>query len=546
MSSVEFPKEWCLTNLGSIVELKYGRSLTASKRDGGKFPVYGSNGVVGGHSEPLVEKEGIIVGRKGSCGEVQLSDFPFFPIDTTYYIDELFSQPLKYWFYQLKFLPLTELNRSTAIPGLNREDAYSQDIALPPLAEQKVIADKLDILLEQVEKTKSRLERISEILKTFRQSILAAAVIGKLTEEWREENHFIISYPNKGKEKYKQELFDSASQLLPDLPKEWIVIPAASTLEYVTSGSRGWAKYYADNGALFLRMSNVSYDTTRLDFSDLQYVKLPESVEGKRSLVRMNDLVISITADVGRVARVSMELDEVYVNQHLALVRPSNDINSEYLATCIAAVNVGVKQVQAFKRGATKAGLRLDDIRSLAIPFPAIEEQVEIVRRVAKLFAFADGIEQRTKVALERVNNLTQSILATAFRGELTTEWRADNLDLISDDNSAEILLEKIKVEREAIEIKSKKKNPIIKKTGSRMSKQIVKVVKVLKKTGQPLSGQQLLAAAGYPSDSSTDQLEQFFLDIRNALTIEKSIIKLKRGGDSQDWFALAEVAADE
>lgn len=74
MSSVEFPKEWCLTNLGIIVELKYGRSLTASKRDGGKFPVYGSNGVVGGHSELLVEKEGIIVvvGRKGSCREVQL------------------------------------------------------------------------------------------------------------------------------------------------------------------------------------------------------------------------------------------------------------------------------------------------------------------------------------------------------------------------------------------------------------------------------------------------------------------------------------------
>ena len=135
MSSVEFPKEWCLTNLGIIVELKYGRSLTASKRDGGKFPVYGSNGVVGGHSELLVEKEGIIVvvGRKGSCREVQLSDFPFFPIDTTYYIDELFSQPLKYWFYQLKFLHLTELNRSTAIPGLSAKPIIDIALALNSL-----------------------------------------------------------------------------------------------------------------------------------------------------------------------------------------------------------------------------------------------------------------------------------------------------------------------------------------------------------------------------------------------------------------------------
>ena len=61
-----------------------------------------------------------------------------------------------------------------------------------------------------------------------------------------------------------------------------------------------------------------------------------------------------------------------------------------------------------------------------------------------------------------------------------------------------------------------------------------------LKQAGKPLSGQQLLAAAGYPSDSSTEQLEQFFLDIRDALTIEESIVKLERGGDSQDWFALA------
>lgn len=185
MSGFNFPREWCLTNLGNVVELKYGKSLPASKRDGGKFPVYGSNGIVGGHSEPLVKREGIIVGRKGSYGEVHLSNSPFFPIDTTYYIDDLFNQPLKYWFYQLKYLPLTELNKSTAIPGLNRKDAYSQGIVLPPLAEQKVIADKLDIMLAQVENTKVSLERIPNILKVFRQSVLTSAISGKLTKDWR-------------------------------------------------------------------------------------------------------------------------------------------------------------------------------------------------------------------------------------------------------------------------------------------------------------------------------------------------------------------------
>ena len=75
------------------------------------------------------------------------------------------------------------------------------------------------------------------------------------------------------------------------------------------------------------------------------------------------------------------------------------------------------------------------------------------------------------------------------------------------------------------------------------MSKQIVKVVEALRLSGEPLSGQQLLAAAGYPSDSSTEQLEQFFLDVREALTRDKSIVRLERGDDSQDWFTLNESA---
>lgn len=78
------------------------------------------------------------------------------------------------------------------------------------------------------------------------------------------------------------------------------------------------------------------------------------------------------------------------------------------------------------------------------------------------------------------------------------------------------------------------------------MNKQIIKVVEALKQAGEPLSGQQLLTAAGYPNNSSTEQLEQFFLDIRDALLVEKSIMKLERDGDSQDWFALAKTSTDE
>jgi type I restriction enzyme S subunit len=181
-------------------------------------------------------------------------------------------------------------------------------------------------------------------------------------------------------------------------------------------------------------------------------------------------------------------------------------------------------------------------LKKIKIEFPPMGEQIEIVRRVEELFASADSIAQKTNQALDRVNNLTQSILAKAFRGELTADWRSQNFELISGENSAKALLVKIKSEREALKKQPKPKRIAVKKkTGSRMSKQIIKVVDALKEAGKPLSGQQLLAVAGYPSDSSTDQLEQFFLDIREALTSKKSIVKLDRSDDDQDWFALAE-----
>lgn len=332
-------------------------------------------------------------------------------------------------------------------------------LPVPPNNEQKVIAQRLDTLLAQVDNTKTRLEQIPKILKRFRQAVLAAAVCGKLTEEWQKlnsknlEHEFTIS-----KLKQNDNLFKQAKSTLPNIPQYWQIMPSAHLIEYVTSGSRGWANYYSTEGALFLRMSNVRYDTTKLDLNDLQFVSLPAEVEGKRSLVKINDLIISITADVGRVARIDKDLGEAYINQHLALARPVKDIHPEFFAMCIASQNIGVKQIQSLKKGATKAGLGLDDIRSLAIPVPPLAEQHEIVRRVDQLFACADTIEKQVNAALDRVNHLTQSILAKAFRGELTAQWRAENPDLISGENSAAALLEKIKAERAAAPKKASRK----------------------------------------------------------------------------------------
>ncbi|MED5440441.1 MAG: restriction endonuclease subunit S, partial [Pseudomonadota bacterium] len=144
--------------------------------------------------------------------------------------------------------------------------------------------------------------------------------------------------------------------------------------------------------------------------------------------------------------------DEIFINKaDCFCLRPdSNKVDSRYLSYVLAS-STSYKQIKNEVQGVTRPRINLRILKSLEFNFPRIKEQTEIVRRVEELFAFADTIEQKAAAALERVNNLTQSIQAKAFRGELTADWRAANPELISDDNSAEALLAKIQAEREAL-----------------------------------------------------------------------------------------------
>ena len=163
--------QWIKTKLGEIVILNYGKALKAQDRNAGSIPVYSSGGLTGWHNKALINEQGIIIGRKGTVGKAYLTYGPFWCIDTAYYI---LPNPSKYdfvfLFYLLKTLGLEELNEDSAVPGLNRDTAYSQEILLPSLPEQKAIAsvlssldDKIDLLHRQ----NKTLESMAETL--FRQ-----------------------------------------------------------------------------------------------------------------------------------------------------------------------------------------------------------------------------------------------------------------------------------------------------------------------------------------------------------------------------------------
>ncbi|MXR69954.1 hypothetical protein GNT65_14925 [Shewanella sp. JBTF-M18] len=522
MSQV-IPEEWVnilASDAFSLIATTDKKVKTKDCLDFGKFPVVDQGqgnvaGYVNDENKVITVDEPLIV-FGDHTRTVKWINFSFVPgADGTKILQSKRFIEARLAYHQLCSLEIPD-------KGYSRHFKFFKELnfAIPPLAEQRVIADKLDELLAQVESTKARLDAIPAILKSFRQSVLAAAVSGKLTEEWRGEN--------------TQQSWENT--LLGDI---------------IIASANGLSK----------RSGKVGQDTTILRLADFKnairifgkerQIKLNEKELEKYSLRSGDILVIRVNGSADLAGRFieyrQNDCSEGFCDHFIRLRLDTEKVLPTYL-TFVANEGVGRHYLQSsLSTSAGQNTINQGSVKGLKVPLPSVLEQAEIVRRVEELLAFADSIEQKATAALERVNNLTQSILARAFRGELTADWRAANPELISGENSAEALLAKIAAEREAIKKQPKPKRTAIKnKTGSRMSKQIIKVVDALKEAGEPLSGQQLLAAAGYPSDSDTDQLEQFFLDIRQELIVEKSIVKLERGDDGQDWFTLAQKAAKE
>ncbi|MFK3725740.1 restriction endonuclease subunit S [Pseudomonas monteilii] len=301
-------------------------------------------------------------------------------------------------------------------------------LSIPPITEQTRIATKLDELLAQVDTLKARIDGIPALLNRFRQSIFAVAVSGKLTEKWRSSH-------------------DTSKPL-----ESWKSCKIGEISSLVTSGSRGWADYYSDSGAIFIRSQDINTD--ELEISDTAFVRLPDSSEGKRTRVQSQDILLTITgANVGKVARVKHQIAEAYVSQHVALVRLYKPEFSPFIELCLKDIGSGRGALLDLAYGGGKPGLNLSNIRDLLLPLPPIEEQIEIVRLVGQLLAFADQLEAKVTSAQNRIDLLTQSVLTKAFKGKLVPQ------DL--NDEPASVLLERIKAKR-AVAPKAKRGSKIL------------------------------------------------------------------------------------
>lgn len=301
---------------------------------------------------------------------------------------------------------IEDATSSVTVGHLSSRDILRIPFPLPPLAEQRRIVAKVEELLGKVSACRQRLAKIPTLLKRFRQSVLAAACSGRLTADWRNENRPASRETERCMVSDKLDLVG------------WQTCQLGSMLSFLTSGSRGWAQYYANAGSLFVRAQNINTD--RLILDDIAFVNVPDSSERARTKIRRNDLLITITgANVAKSAVVDVELPDAYVSQHVALARLTDPRSASYLLLCLTSPAHGRKQLLEVAYGQGKPGLNLDNIRAVEIDIPPFDEQQEIIRRAQRLLAVADQLEARYRTADTHVEKLTQAILAKAFRGEL-------------------------------------------------------------------------------------------------------------------------------
>lgn len=182
-------------------------------------------------------------------------------------------------------------------------------------------------------------------------------------------------------------------------------------IQFLTSGSRGWAKFFSDDGELFITIKNVK--NGHINLSDIQHVMPPDNAEAKRTKVQAGDLLISITADLGRTGVVSDNLAQrgAYINQHLTCIRLKKDeVLPQYVSAFLESA-AGKRQFSAKNQSAVKAGLNFEAIKSLRLFMPPLELQREYIAFVNEV----DREKERIQRSAALLETLKRSLMQQYF-----------------------------------------------------------------------------------------------------------------------------------
>jgi len=328
--AVVYNGKWDFVELNKICSLEYGKGLPKKDRIPGIYPVMGSNGICGYHNDYLIKGPAIIVGRKGSAGEVVWEDRNCFPIDTTYYIklNDSGKVDLKYIYFTFKKLNLSSIKNGAGIPGLNRKDVYSKyKIPLPPLEIQEEIVAELD--------------SYQKIIDGARQVV----------------------------ENYKPTF---------KIDPEWEMLNLGKICD-VRDGTHDSPKYYQSGFPLITSKNIID---GKIDFKNVNYISRADLDKiNRRSGVDCGDIIMPMIGTIGNPIIVKENREFAIKNVALIKFYKDSKINNYFLKFMLESEYFN-QQYSNFSRGSTQRFISLGFIRELKIPLPPKKVQDEIVTQL--------------------------------------------------------------------------------------------------------------------------------------------------------------------
>ncbi len=447
------PTGWVAVRLGDIFDLEYGKSLAKSNRvEDGEIPVYGSNGVVGSHDVALVEQAAVVIGRKGSSGAVNTCYGPSWPIDTTYFVTPYGGMTVDFSALVLQAAHLEEIQRATAIPGLNRDDAYARATWLPPLAEQHRIVAKVDELMALCDQLETQQQTRTQTTTKLRTSALNALTTAKTADDlqtaWQRihTNWGALSADVQGMDGLRQLILNLAvrgrlveeepgdepvedllesistnrSRLVADglikvdkqaspgtsatnpfeLPARWRWIRLAD-FAYLEMGQSPPGSTYND------KEEGLPFFQGKADFTDNHPIPSTWCTQPKK-IAQAGDVLISIRAPIGPT---NLAIEESCIGRGLAVLRPLGGVPSRYLRIVIDASRAAL---EALGTGTTFKAISRKNLAPFLLPVPPLAEQQRIVAKVDELMALCDELESRL-VERDQVGEALAASVADAF-----------------------------------------------------------------------------------------------------------------------------------
>ncbi len=395
---LELPKGWEKIRLGDYLNFQYGKGLTKKDRKKGNIPVYGSSGIDGYHNKSLVKTPSLVIGRKGSAGNVQLVEEPFWAIDTTYFVEETFLYDIKFLFHLLTHFSPKFIDSSTAVPSLRRDDAYAVNIPVVPLNEQKRIVSKIEELFSKIDFTKQSLEQTKLQLELYKQSLLKS-VFSELSQD------------------------------------------ALSNISIINPKKPGKGETDDNLDVSFIPMKCVEEKSGKIDLSNIR--KYGDVKKGFTYFQDKDLIFAKITPcmENGKIAMVdNLKNGMGFGSTEFHVIRFDDEYSPKfYFWYLIQDIFRGIAQ-QNMKGTAGQKRIQTNYLKDVLVPVATIEEKKQVIQTIEAKMPLIQNTTQIVNSTLQTLETMRMSVLKQAFQGKLVPQD--------PNDESAEILLERIKKQK--------------------------------------------------------------------------------------------------